>query len=1578
MASSPPSTGTAIKADRHYPPNARMAAAASRPDRQGTPRREKMRETSAVQDPGLKDYARECLGKGAFGSVYKAFNWGTGEAVAVKQIKLGNLPKSELRMIESEIDLLKNLHHDNIVKYIGFVKSTDCLNIILEYCENGSLHSICKAYGKFPENLVGVYMTQVLQGLQYLHDQGVIHRDIKGANILTTKDGTVKLADFGVSTSTLASGQDKEAQVVGTPYWMAPEIIQLSGASPASDIWSVGCTVIELLQGRPPYHNLAAMPALFAIVNDDHPPLPEGISPAARDFLMQCFQKDPNLRVTARKLLRHAWIVGCRKSEPQVAKTPSNFSQAVEEVKQWNKALQSSDTPLRASIGSDGGLPGPAPPARLKENGVAPVKGGPLSLVKPRQQLTEAFRSPELQDDDNWDDDFATAISPTALQLPRLKPQDNFGGLLSSDRLKAFASIDGASFDEDLDGDLLTIKGPPQQQMMSSFNDSFQDQTIRPVGHILAKYQEDSPEPDDPPKKENIRNRTRSSRPRSPIKHAKLELPQKPELAFREKQVDDYSDLFADDDDAAFNRGLHLAAKRGKHQGDAPQLFHPSDLAEFPKPIQTASVDGGLQRQPSKQTEFPDPPTRRPRLQIEIQRFAENDGEEDFSDIVGLEDSFHKDDASDRGSEITDGRMILSKLSGGSWLGDEEEEDDPFASMDPGWDEMDLEANIARDRHARLCERVEQLVRSLQITETDDVLCDVTEELLIMTCENPEVKNLIISSHGLLPILEILEPCSVKSRQDMILLLLQVVNAIILDDVEIQENLCFVGGIPIISQFVARQYSDEIRLEAAAFVRQMYQTSTLTLQMFVSAGGLNVLVDFLDEDYDSTRDLVLIGVNGIWNVFDMQGPTPKNDFCRIFSRSKILYPLALVLHRVLDEEGEDQVSRLIEGRIVGIFYLFSQAENYVKEVVADRQVLKSVLKDLQRMSPQHQITMLKFIKNLSMLSTTLESLHSADAIEFLIDLLSYSIKRGHKHVREVSNQVLNTMFNLCRLSKERQEVAAVGGIIPLLLRIMKTDRPPKEFVLPILCDMAHSGQKARRYLWQNKGLDFYVSLLADQYWQVTALDAIHVWLQEETANVEGHLMHGDFSGAIISCFDTNRINSFDSNILEPLLKIVRLSPPLALTLAHPEMLSGIVQRLSHKKAVVRLNLLRLVRSIMDSCDPGYLGTGDGITSLNSSQVESLLESVKTHAEKDNAVLVRNLASDLVRSHVDSLVAYETASSSSQPGMNMGGSIGISGNNGVIGINLNGTGAGRGPIRRAESAPRYNSPYTPTSVGSPSSSMPPTPNGGRRHRTSNAGLSRDPFADACASPRRKTVQDRESMSYRPRSREGSIGIPRRVSGELPPSAMTGLSGLSGLAKRLPRAGSVYPRHGSVSNGTGISGNGYSHVQAQAQAQAGYLQRAQLPMFQHSHSQSLSHAHSPSIPNHQLNSSPSSPSLAAMSAASADRFAHVSHRRSESALRAFESAGGLLPGATSKENLAAGLVADRGGSRLRSSTAQSVAHAVENAQNMTQQQLQQQDLAHQHKSSRDGLNSSSGGGGGGMLIKRRSRLSVSENW
>jgi hypothetical protein len=873
--------------------------------------------------------------------------------------------------------------------------------------------------------------------------------------------------------------------------------------------------------------------------------------------------------------------------------------------------------------------------------------------------------------------------------------------------------------------------------------------------------------------------------------------------------VEDYSDLLADNDSVfnGTNSRLSLAIK------EAPQLFHPSDLTSLPRSMQNPVAGSQRRQSQSRPSVLPDRHMRRTRSTVEITKFAESEGDEDFSDIFGAGDALTEKAESDQNSE--DGNlMLLSKLSNNSWLGDDEDEDDPFAMMDPGWDDMDLQANIARDRHARLAEKVEELVRSLKTTEGEDKLSELAEDLvsllipiddaahtnrfkLALLWENTEVKDLIISAHGLLPILEILEPCTVKSRQHMILQLLKIVNAvsylgepritnsnviqIILDDVELQENLCFVGGIPIITKFAARQYSNEIRLEAAAFVRQMYQTSTLTLQMFVSAGGLNVLVEFLDEDYDTSQSLVLIGVNGIWCVFELQGPTPKNDFCRIFSRSKILDPLAAVLHKVLEEEDKNELSELIEGRIVNIFYLFSQAENYVKEVVADRQVLKTVLKDLRRMTPGHQITMLKFIKNLSMLSTTIESLHSADAIDFLIDVLSHSMKRGAEHFREISNQVLNTMFNLCRLSKERQEYAAGNGIIPLLLKILKTDRPPKEFVLPILCDMAHSGKKGRRYLWQNNGLDFYVSLLSDQYWQVTALDAIFVWLQEETAKVESHLLDGNFTAAITACFASTKVNAFDLNLLEPLLKVLRLSPAVAASLAKADMYAGIAQKFSHKKAVVRLNLLRLVRSIMDGCESD--STSAVSTSSTGRQLRVLFDAIKTLADKDPAVLVRNLASELVRGHIDMDLRHDAVALPS------------------LGQHPSMSAAASGP--RARSGPRRSSSYTPPGLHA-SVSMPPTPTHAHAHPYHRQSHQVAAFIEVAATPKRTAVtatHEREAGLYRPRSRDGSglvTHIPRRVSGEGAmvnnnPSSSSS-SGTTPAKSRLPRTSMAHGGHG----------------------------------------------------------------------------------------------------------------------------------------------------------------------------------------
>jgi hypothetical protein len=136
-----------------------------------------------------------------------------------------------------------------------------------------------------------------------------------------------------------------------------------------------------------------------------------------------------------------------------------------------------------------------------------------------------------------------------------------------------------------------------------------------------------------------------------------------------------------------------------------------------------------------------------------------------------------------------------------------------------------------------------------------------------------------------------------------------------------------------------------------------------------------------------------------------------------------------------------------------------------------------------------------------MLSTTLDSLQNSNAIDVLTDLLRTNFKRDYS--REVSNQILNTIYNLCRLNKSRQEDAALNGIVPLLQRLVTTERPLKEFALPILCDMAQSGKVGRRELWRNKGLGFYISLLQDPYWQVTALDAIHTWYVSRPETCEG-------------------------------------------------------------------------------------------------------------------------------------------------------------------------------------------------------------------------------------------------------------------------------------------------------------------------------------------------------------------------------------------------------------------------------------------------------------------------------------------
>ncbi|CAN8269618.1 unnamed protein product [Cochlearia groenlandica] len=261
----------------------------------------------------------ELIGAGAFGRVYMGMNLDSGELLAIKQVLIAPNSASKektqghIRELEEEVQLLKNLSHPNIVRYLGTVRESDSLNILMEFVPGGSISSLLEKFGSFPEPVIIMYTKQLLLGLEYLHKNGIMHRDIKGANILVDNKGCIKLADFGASKKVVELATVNGAKSMkGTPYWMAPEVILQTGHSFSADIWSVGCTVIEMATGKPPwseqYQQFAAV--LHIGRTKAHPPIPDDLSPEAKDFLLKCLHKEPSLRHSASELLQHPFVTG--------------------------------------------------------------------------------------------------------------------------------------------------------------------------------------------------------------------------------------------------------------------------------------------------------------------------------------------------------------------------------------------------------------------------------------------------------------------------------------------------------------------------------------------------------------------------------------------------------------------------------------------------------------------------------------------------------------------------------------------------------------------------------------------------------------------------------------------------------------------------------------------------------------------------------------------------------------------------------------------------------------------------------------------------------------------------------------------------------------------------------------------------------------------------------------------------------------------------------------------------------------------------------------------------------------------
>lgn len=256
------------------------------------------------------------IGAGSFGTVYLGMNPLTGELMAVKQLPILNKNNSadiekQMQEQQREMVLLKQLNHENIVRYYGSSTNEDTINIFLEYVPGGSVQTMLKSYGPFEEPLIRNFIRQVLIGLSYLHGEDIIHRDIKGANILIDIKGTVKIGDFGISRKVNQIEDEDEterksarrASLQGSVYWMAPEVVKQTAYTKKADIWSVGCLVVEMFTGKHPFPEFSQMQAIFKIGTHISPQIPEWCTEEAKQFLKKTFEVNYKERPDAIDLL---------------------------------------------------------------------------------------------------------------------------------------------------------------------------------------------------------------------------------------------------------------------------------------------------------------------------------------------------------------------------------------------------------------------------------------------------------------------------------------------------------------------------------------------------------------------------------------------------------------------------------------------------------------------------------------------------------------------------------------------------------------------------------------------------------------------------------------------------------------------------------------------------------------------------------------------------------------------------------------------------------------------------------------------------------------------------------------------------------------------------------------------------------------------------------------------------------------------------------------------------------------------------------------------------------------------------
>ncbi|CAM0902180.1 unnamed protein product [Alopecurus aequalis] len=1285
------------------------------------------------------------IGKGAYGRVYKGLDLENGDFVAIKQVSLENIPQEDLNIIMQEIDLLKNLNHKNIVKYLGSLKTKSHLHIILEYVENGSLANIIKPnkFGPFPESLAAVYIAQVLEGLVYLHEQGVIHRDIKGANILTTKEGLVKLADFGVATK-LTEADVNTHSVVGTPYWMAPEVIEMSGVCAASDIWSVGCTVIELLTCSPPYYELQPMPALFRIVQDVHPPIPDGFSPESTDFLRQCFQKDAIQRPDAKTLLMHPWLQNSKRqpvrpvrhvdeddpvptgdnhagfsgppggtqsamASDEDDKTKELVSESAghgksDELHNEKPAESSSNTvehmndnvvpnrdptlvlyeklPVESSSGvtdlngkvihelSQDGLPskvarssqeskkGDSKHLELEgdrssfedEDGFSFQAGRQnINFPKEAKPLVEGTnglsRFSDTPGDASFDDLFpdkrgdhgaeaSTSTSAQELQYngrqndlakelkARMaeKQKENENEPMNGGKLLEFlhfnSDIDGREFHDNIPGEnLFPLQSVEYSKIVAQLKPGESEEVILSACQKLMLFFHHRPE-----QKKIYVSQNGFLPLMELLELPKTRIPVVMNFAVpdRAKEVRMQASFFLQQLCQASTLTLQMfIACQG-----IPVLvsFLEPDYAKFREMVHLA-VDGIWQVFKLQHST----------LRNDFCRIAAKNGI-----LLRLVNTLHSLNEATRYASIS-GSGVSATQNGSTPRLRSGQLDLPLESSKARLDHYHSSGSLQSlqadaDRHNILLEpsaspRFNDITAAGHIDRNDNDL--VRPQRLSVsggrpsTDRSPRHIELVSNGHSsgqndqIRPLLSLLEkepPSRHVSGQ--------------LDYVRHMSGLERHESILPLLHSTERKTNGELDLLMAEFAevsRQGRENGNLDSNIKASNRVPSMkyatsVGPTASNEGASTSGAASQTASGVLSGSGVLNARPPGST----TSSGLLAQMVSMSADVAREYLEKVADLLLE---------FAQADTVVKSLMSSQSLLARLFQMFNKIESPILLKILRCINHLSGDPNCLETLQRTDAIKHLIPILEL---RDGPLIYQIHSEVLNALFNLCKINKRRQEQAAENGIIPHLMNFVMSESPLRQYALPLLCDMAHASRNSREQLRAHGGLDVYLNLLEDDAWACTALDSIAVCLAHDNDHrkVEQALLKKEAIVKLVKFF-RDCPEQYFVHILDAFLKIITKSSRLNTAIATNGLTALLIARLDHREAIARLTLLKLIKVVYEHHPrPKQLIVENDLPQ----KLQNLIEERRDGQRGGQQVLVKQMATSLLKAlHINTVL-----------------------------------------------------------------------------------------------------------------------------------------------------------------------------------------------------------------------------------------------------------------------------------------------------------------------------------------------------